>query len=67
MTVGSSTTSSSEIPGVGVRGLGDHLEMGGGFFHQGAGPVDPELADVYGVDVPPGCAGYDLWVMAPED
>lgn len=54
-----------EVPGVGTVGLGDRVELGGGFVveHPGDAPAQhPEPLTVGGADVPRSCARHDVFL-----
>lgn len=52
-----------EVPGYGTYGLGDEVEVGGGFvLEHSSQDVQPGPFDVAGVTVPAGCAEHDIFL-----
>ncbi|HEX4976380.1 MAG TPA: hypothetical protein VFV40_00815 [Nocardioides sp.] len=53
-----------EVPGVGSVGLGDQVEVGGGFVveHEPGTPRDAGPVEVGGVSVPASCAKHDVFL-----
>ncbi|MGY2084997.1 hypothetical protein [Blastococcus sp. SYSU DS0539] len=52
-----------DVPGHGTYGLGDEVEVGGGFvLEHSSQDVAPGPFEVAGVTVPPGCAEHDVFL-----
>ena len=52
-----------DVPGLGTFGLGDEVEVGGGFvLEHSSQDVEPGPHDVAGVTVPAGCAEHDVFL-----
>ena len=61
----SSTRTRVEVPGVGTVGLGDRMELAGGFVrvHPGDGPARGAAPlEVGGVEAPASCARHDAFL-----
>ncbi|MCF6745292.1 hypothetical protein E9529_13615 [Blastococcus sp. KM273128] len=52
-----------DVPGHGIYGLGDEVEVGGGFvLEHSSQDVRPGPFDIAGVTVPAGCAEHDVFL-----
>ncbi|SEK22219.1 hypothetical protein SAMN04515665_101145 [Blastococcus sp. DSM 46786] len=52
-----------DVPGHGIYGLGDEVEVGGGFvLEHSSQDAPPGPYDVAGVTVPAGCAEHDIFL-----
>ncbi|MCZ2859627.1 hypothetical protein [Blastococcus sp. VKM Ac-2987] len=52
-----------DVPGLGTYGLGDEVEVAGGFvLEHSSQEVEPGPFDVAGVTVPAGCAEHDVFL-----